>query len=437
MATPASKRGKLEINGEYITPTKLRDAHIKLLNKFDMIEQNPFCRMCGKHKPPGDFYKSHDKNLEVPVTSICKQCAQNIMDRRDVNGDTHGSTKDSMIEALRYLDKPFKQDVWDQACEDEKSGDTEISKEYDKSRIYMRLISTRKYNHLRFTDSDMYKDRIIFEDEVMDKGTDDEIESRMQFLKDKDDVIRLVGYDPFNKESKVDQPFLYSQLLGMLDASEDSADDAMKVQSAISITRSFLQISKIDDSISTMMKDLTNVEKFTSQIAKLQQSKLQINNGITKLAAESCISLKNSKTAKAGDNTWTGKLKKIKDLNLRSAEVNGFDIGTCRGMQQVMDLSNASIIKQLRLDESEMSDMIAEQRELLTKTQNANTALQELSRILLRENMDLKDFLEERGLLTNDNLMDLNHIYSQYGYALGAGEAPDEAIDEEEPKDAE
>ena len=58
MATPTSKRGKLEINGEYITPTKLRDAHIKLLNKFDMIEQNPFCRMCGKHKPPGDFYKS-------------------------------------------------------------------------------------------------------------------------------------------------------------------------------------------------------------------------------------------------------------------------------------------------------------------------------------------------------------------------------------------
>ena len=31
MATPASKRGKLEINGEYITPTKLREigrAHV-------------------------------------------------------------------------------------------------------------------------------------------------------------------------------------------------------------------------------------------------------------------------------------------------------------------------------------------------------------------------------------------------------------------------
>ena len=45
--------------------------------------------------------------------------------------------------------------------------------------------------------------------------------------------------------------------------------------------------------------------------------------------------------------------KKLKDLNLREAENNGFDVGTCRGMQQVMDLSNASILKQLSLDESE------------------------------------------------------------------------------------
>ena len=54
-------------------------------------------------------------------------------------------------------------------------------------------------------------------------------------------------------------------------------------------------------------------------------------------------------------------------MNLREGEVNGFDIGTCRGMRQVMDMSNASILKQLRLDESEYSDMLAEQREMITK----------------------------------------------------------------------
>jgi hypothetical protein len=72
--------------------------------------------------------------------------------------------------------------------------------------------------------------------------------------------------------------------------------------------------------------------------------------------------LKNSKNSIRGENTWTGKIKKIKDLNLRSAEVNGFDIATCRGMQQVQEISDASIMKQLALDESEWSDMVATMR---------------------------------------------------------------------------
>ena len=47
---------------------------------------------------------------------------------------------------------------------------------------------------------------------------------------------------------------------------------------------------------------------------------------------------------------------------MRGSEVNGFDIATCRGMQQVQEISDASIMKQLQLDESEWSDMVAEMR---------------------------------------------------------------------------
>ena len=90
----------------------------------------------------------------------------------------------------------------------------------------------------------------------------------------------------------------------------------------------------------------------------------------------------------------------------------GFDIGTCKGMQQVMDMSNASILKQLRLDESEYSDMLAEQREMITKLRSDLDNYKEISRILLRENIDLKDFLEERGLLNLENLTDLNELFS-------------------------
>ena len=107
--------------------------------------------------------------------------------------------------------------------------------------------------------------------------------------------------------------------------------------------------------------------------------------------------------------------KKLKELNLREAEVNGFDINTCRGMQQVLEMSDASIMKQLALDESEWSDMVAEQRQQLIDIQNERDIYREINRILLRENIDLRDTLEEEGILDVKNLQNLKELFSAFG----------------------
>lgn len=100
---------------------------------------------------------------------------------------------------------------------------------------------------------------------------------------------------------------------------------------------------------------------------------------------------------------------------MREAEVNGFDIGTCRGMQQVLEMSDASIMKQLALDESEWSDMVAEQRKMLVSAQQERDVYREINRILLRENLDLRDTLEDNGLLQNEQLKDLKELFSAFG----------------------
>ena len=108
-------------------------------------------------------------------------------------------------------------------------------------------------------------------------------------------------------------------------------------------------------------------------------------------------------------------IKKIKGLNLREGEVNGFDIDTCRGMQQVQEISDASIMKQLALDESEWSDMVAEMRVTNTTLRREKDAYQEINRILLRENLDLRDTLKEKDLLEEGQLKDLRDLYSVFG----------------------
>jgi hypothetical protein len=229
--------------------------------------------------------------------------------------------------------------------------------------------------------------------------------------KNRKDVIKLLGYDPFEGEKLEDQPLLYSQLIGYLDAGGDGNDDMMRTSSAITIVRGFSQQAKIDDKIARAMAN-TNVNP--AELKTLLDAKKNLSATISQLAEQSCLSLKHNKNASKGENTWTGKIKKLKELNLREAEVNGFDIGTCRGMQQVLEMSEASIMRQLALDESEWSEMVAEQRQLLIKVQNERDVYKEINRILLRENLDLRDTLDDHGLLDVNNLKDLKEIFSAF-----------------------
>ena len=141
--------------------------------------------------------------------------------------------------------------------------------------------------------------------------------------------------------------------------------------------------------------------------------------------------MKHNKNAAKGENTWTGKTKKLKDLSLREAEVNGFDIGTCRGMQQVLEMSDASIMRQLSLDESEWSDMVAEQRQIIVNLRDERDAYQEINRILLRENLDIKDVLRRNDIIDSQNLCDLEDLFSSFS----ALEKQDDSQEESEVDD--
>ena len=392
-------------------------------------EDTAWCYMCGKPKrKEKGFYINTDPKVKSRCSPICRDCAKKIAMRTDKNGDEHEPTRESIIEALRYLNKPFLENVYVSSVQESENPITSKGKNSSWA-TYIKNIAMQQYSNKLFKDSDFFKEKIIYEDEktpadvIKGKESQDNYEG---FEKNKADVIRLIGYDPFEQEALSDQPFLYSQLIGLLDSSEDANDDMMRTASAISIVRAFLQQSKIDNAIATYMSDVQKLRTNSATIKTLQASKKDLTAIIKDLAAESCISLKNNKNAKKGENTWTGKIRKIKEMNLREGEVNGFDIGTCRGMSQVMDMSNASILKQLRLDESEYSDMLAEQREMITKLRDDLDNYKEISRILLRENIDLKDYMEEHDLIEPDNLVDLNELFSCFSSDEEETEVPDD-----------
>lgn len=413
MAVSNSLKRKQEAAQKKLTPTQLREKVAKLEEK---LENSATCYLCGELKNVSHFYTSTDPMAKSGLTPVCKKCATNIACRIDANGELHEPTKESIILALSYLNKPFINDLYDSSIQEAMNENTGKTKN-NAWTSYIKNVAMKQYVGKTYKDSDMFRERIVYEDEktpeMLLEGREDQ-DTYVDFLKNKKDVVRLLSYDPFEKESLSDQPFLYSQLLGLLDSSEDANDDMMRTASAISIVRNFLQQQKIDDTVSKLMSDIKELQKNSATIKSLQDSKAKITGIIKDLAAESCISLKNNKNTKKGENSWTGKIKKIKDLNLREGEVNGFDLNTCKGMRQVMDASNQSILAQLRLDESEYSDMLAEMRETVVKLREQVENYKEISRILLRENIDLKDYISDNNLDLSEELVDLNELFSPF-----------------------
>lgn len=368
------------------------------------------CPHCGVLKKKGAFYTSTDPAVSIGVAFPCKDCAEKIARRYDPKTDSYSDVIESSLKnALMYLDKPFIKTLWESAYKEVHDETLKQPKRNMWTSYIKNVTSLSQYRGLRWRDGDF--DEVTVETpQVVEKDINPEVLSELE--KNRRDVIRLIGYDPFDKEAEEDKPLLYAQLIGYIDG-DGNNDDMTRILDCIEIVRGYLQLQKINDMSAKAFANLAKTGQ-SGEIKNYMDTKKKLADVISQLAEQSCISQKHNKNSKKGENTWTGKIKMLKDLNLREAENNGFDIGTCRGMQQVLEISDASIMKQLALDESEWSDMVAEQREKIIELQSQRDIYKEINRILLRENIDLRDTLSENDLLDESNLQNLKQLFSAF-----------------------
>ena len=381
-----------------LTAAQLRKKVELQEEKIQTLKDGAWCYLCDTHKAKDKFYVSTDPMNKSGLTPICKDCAKKIA--LQMKSGKEEPTKESVQLALRYLNKPFLEKVWDSSIQEVEN----LASGRVKSNVwtaYARQIAMPNYVGMTYFDSDFYNydSQSKIQENIENNEntlTDDEIIK--SFEQNKKDAIRLLGYDPFEKESLSEQPFLYATLIGYLDAAEEANDDRMRLSSIIEIVKGFNHIEKMNDIIAKLMNDVTHIEANIGTIKNLEETKSKITASVLKLAADNGISLKHSVNSTKGENTWTGKVRKMKEMNLRDAEVNLYDAEYSAGLRQVADISNASILKQIMLDENDSADMIIQQRELINKYKKIADEYEEKSRILLRENIDLKALIKENGI---------------------------------------
>lgn len=386
-----------------LTATQAREKVVELQEKLDKYDNTAHCPLCDKHKDiDKHFYQDSDPLLGGRGFSrICKECARKIALRVDANGIEHEPTRESVQRALYYLNKPFLETVWNASIQESEN----IVTGKGKTNVwtsYIKNISMPNYVGMGYMDSDMFKEQIVYPDEKdISKDSKEELsEDVMEMYKvNKRTVLRFLGYDPFENEPVSEQPLLYSKLVGYFD--ESVKDDGLKLEAVIEIVQSFKDVKTINDAISQYKKQLGSNPGVISTIKSLADTKQKMINSALALAKDNGISENNNNRKSKGAGTLTGIIKELQEMDLDGSEVNTFDYETNMAIEDIMTRNHQNQLKQLNPDENDWEKEVIHQKELLFNLQKERDNAVEFSRLLKKENKDLKDFLQEKGLIND------------------------------------
>lgn len=336
--------------------------------EIDKVE----CTCCGrKLAQKKNFYNSASRlNKNRGCLHICKDCTWALCK------DFVEKCEDievGIFKICRILDFPFLKTPLTSAIEEcglEEGVSIGISGVNVFKKYIKNINSLGQYSTYSFEDGDINaisesnnKTDIIpiIEEESIIKITE-------QDKANEERVMSKLGYDPFEMENAKDKKYLYNRLVDYLD-NDEILEDNFLLMSIIEIVRSFNQVDKINEIIASITKNSSQMMDKGGNLKSLIETKNKLLSSINSIAKENGISAANNKGKTSGANTLSGNLKKLMDIGFEEVKVNRFNIETAQSMRQIADVSNSSIISQLKLDDSEYATMVANQREIIMKLQ--------------------------------------------------------------------
>ncbi|MDR6779355.1 MULTISPECIES: hypothetical protein [Paenibacillus] len=335
-----------------------------------MADSKKICISCEKSLALSYFYKSYNKFDSDGRLSVCKNCLKNSINYDDLN-----TAKDILMQ----INRPFIHSLWISSEEEAKL------KNHDLFGIYMKTLGLPKYRELTWKDSDQTVSNVELKNRNNEESNDNELNTFEVEMQDNNrkDVIKMVGYDPFEFENEQDKRHLYNKLVDFLD--ESTLEDGFKLPTVIEIVKTFNQLDKINNTISSMTSDVKMLTDNAGIIKSLIDAKDKMYKSVLALAKDNGISVNHNNNKSKGAGTLTGIIKQLQEKGFEESDVNIFDIETSEGMRQVANISNESIFKQLQFDENDYTAMIMEQRELICELESKTFKLEEDNRIMRKQ----------------------------------------------------
>lgn len=338
------------------------------------------CSKCGKLRYLNrDFYMSNSDKHRDGKISVCKQCLTKEMKADSLDDLKTDVYIKKLQDILLEMNRPYIHKEWISTIEEAKERNRTPS---GTLGLYLKNINLN-HRDKDWRDSEFAEDIIQEKDEEKNNTSTEKVKVKHGIEldnKNEKDVLRLLGYDPFENEAEEDRPGLFNKLIDYLD--ESTLEDGFKLSSVIELTKTFNQIDKINAAISKVMSDVKGFSKNAGSITSLVNAKDKMYKSVLEIAKENGISVKHATNKSKGAGTLSGIIKQLQEYDIHEAEVNLFDVETSEGIRQVADISNASIMRQLQFDENDYSTMIQEQRVLIEEYREKAERFEEEARLL-------------------------------------------------------
>lgn len=386
-----------------MTVTQCRSAYKKLVKEYDKIKDGFYCHDCGTFKPRDKFYKSiHTKSGVIPT---CKECLYRIGTGYDEKTKETHETRETVIEAMKKANLPFIEDLYNSSCDAITNETSGKKRGTGYSQMIVCLQSLPQffgltYENSDFGDLDVNNATTEISEKFVEKKQEVSEDIEDMYVKNKRSVLRMLGYDPFVYEEEEDKPLLYSKLVNYFD--DSLKDDGFKLEAVIEIVQTFKDVKHINDTLAQYTKQLQTHPEMIATVKSLTQTKKDMLASALALAKDNGISENNNNRKSKGAGTLSGIIKELQEMNLEGSEVNTFDYETNLAIEDIMTRNHQNQLRQLNPDENDWEKEVVHQKQILFRLQKERDNAVEFSRLLKKENKDLKDFLFEKGLINSE-----------------------------------
>lgn len=209
-------------------------------------------------------------------------------------------------------------------------------------------------------------------------------------LKNRQQVISILGYDPFKDEAIGNKSVLYHDLSGLLD--ESCRKDISRQKAAIIIAKNYLRINqylKKENEYSDEDVSEENVKK----IAFYQEQRVKLQDSTNKLAKENGFSGVKA-LGQNGRGTLSDVMSQVENKNYDAGITNFYDQATSKSIAEIARISFKAEMNQLKFSDVDYADILAQQADIVHKSQaKAREALEALR--IAKEKIKKQELLEE------------------------------------------